>query len=159
MCFVFFFFAFCFRRILIYNLILFFYGDSVNRQETENTHTPAHTSDARTHTYTHTLTHIRFTFRHHCRKSKNYRKWESKNNKIMLADNIINRILACFKRKSLCIDNFVFSLHYRWTVILILLGFLLTSSKMYLGDNINCVSVPSINQKLLVSVWLLFLFS
>ena len=69
----------------------------------------------------------------------------------MFANNVVNRILACFKPNAVCIDNFVFSLHYRWTVTLILVGFLLTSTKMYLGDNINCISIPAVNQNLLVS--------
>lgn len=72
----------------------------------------------------------------------------NKNN--MLLNNIFNKIVSSFKSNTVCIDNFAFSLHYRWTVTLILACFLLSSTKMYLGERINCTSLPSVNQQLMV---------
>lgn len=45
-----------------------------------------------------------------------------------------------FNRRRIYIDNVFFRMHYVWTVILLVAFALLVTSKMYIGDPINCMA-------------------
>lgn len=58
---------------------------------------------------------------------------------------IFNSIRSFLKLDQVCIDNFVFRLHYKVTVIILVISSLFVTSNQYFGDPIDCImdDVPS----------------
>jgi len=52
---------------------------------------------------------------------------------------IFNEFRKFFKFDPVCIDNNVFRLHYKATVMILLIGSILVTSKQYIGDPIDCM--------------------
>jgi len=48
--------------------------------------------------------------------------------------------ILVYNRRRIYIDNVYFRLHYVWTVIILLAFAILVTSKIYVGDPINCMS-------------------
>jgi len=55
-------------------------------------------------------------------------------------------IKALVKLESICIDNNVFRLHYKVTVIILVTFSLLVNSRQYFGDPIDCTSNKEIER-------------
>lgn len=58
---------------------------------------------------------------------------------------ILNSIKSLLKPSDVCIDNIIFRMHYKMTVIVLIACSLFVSSNQYIGDPINCIigEVPS----------------
>ncbi|XP_067136974.1 innexin inx2-like [Centruroides vittatus] len=66
-------------------------------------------------------------------------------------DKILGSLKGILKIKSTNIDNRVFCLHYKYTVVILLAFSILVTSKQYIGDPIDCISRDDIPSKLLDS--------
>ena len=62
---------------------------------------------------------------------------------------IASYIKSMLKTDSLSIDNFVFRLHYRVTVAILLASSIIGFSKQYFGDPINCQTSSGVESKVL----------
>jgi len=49
------------------------------------------------------------------------------------------RNVLVFNRRRILIDNLYFRMHYAWTVIVLLSCALIVTSKVYIGEPINCM--------------------
>ncbi len=54
------------------------------------------------------------------------------------------RNIIVYNRRKIYIDNVVFRIHYTWTVMVLVAFSILVTSKLYIGDPINCMSSPDI---------------
>ncbi|XP_026466610.1 innexin inx2-like [Ctenocephalides felis] len=61
--------------------------------------------------------------------------------------NVFNPVLKHLKLDNICIDNNVFRLHYKATVILLIVFSILVTSKQYIGDPIDCISTAGIKRE------------
>lgn len=55
-------------------------------------------------------------------------------------------VKALVKLESICIDNNVFRLHYKVTVIILISFSILVNSRQYFGDPIDCTSPPDLER-------------
>lgn len=53
--------------------------------------------------------------------------------------NVFGSVKGLLKLDSICIDNNIFKLHYKATVIILIAFSLLVTSRQYIGDPINCI--------------------
>jgi hypothetical protein len=49
------------------------------------------------------------------------------------------QVKSLIKLEEICIDNNVFRLHYKVTVVLLVVASLLVTSRQYIGDPIDCL--------------------
>ncbi|XP_035709900.1 innexin inx2 isoform X2 [Folsomia candida] len=63
-------------------------------------------------------------------------------------------IKALVKLESICIDNIVFRLHYKITVILLITFSLLVNSRQYFGDPIDCTSTKELERVIDTYCWM-----
>uniref|UniRef100_A0A6M2DL53 Innexin n=1 Tax=Xenopsylla cheopis TaxID=163159 RepID=A0A6M2DL53_XENCH len=61
--------------------------------------------------------------------------------------NVFNPVLKHLKLDNICIDNNVFRLHYKVTVILLIVFSIVVTSKQYIGDPIDCISTAGIKRE------------
>ena len=52
---------------------------------------------------------------------------------------VFESVKPLFKLDTICIDNNVFRLHYKFTFISLLTASLLVTAKQYIGDPIDCI--------------------
>ncbi|XP_076347570.1 innexin inx2-like [Tachypleus tridentatus] len=64
-------------------------------------------------------------------------------------DKIFGSLKGLFKPRAVVIDNNVFRLHYRATVVILLACSLLVTSRQYIGDPIDCISRDDIPTRVL----------
>jgi len=57
---------------------------------------------------------------------------------------IFGSIKPLLKLDSVCIDNFVFRVHYKATVVILVAFSLLVTSRQYIGDPIDCIVDASV---------------
>jgi len=62
---------------------------------------------------------------------------------------IFGSVKSLLKLDEICIDNNIFRLHYKATVIVLVTSSLLVTSKQYIGDPINCIVDPDIPQNVM----------
>ena len=61
---------------------------------------------------------------------------------------IFHGLLGFLKFDSVCIDNNVFRLHYKATVMILVICSLLVTSRQYIGDPIDCLGEVSLTSDL-----------
>lgn len=54
-----------------------------------------------------------------------------------------------FNRQKCIIDNYVFRLHYRATVVILLSASVVVSARQYIGDPINCLLSGNYEDKII----------
>lgn len=52
---------------------------------------------------------------------------------------IFNSIRSFLKLDQVCIDNYIFKLHYKVTVLILVVSSLFVTSNQYIGDPIDCI--------------------
>jgi len=62
---------------------------------------------------------------------------------------IFGSVKSLIKLDEICIDNNIFRLHYKATVIILVTCSLLVTSKQYIGDPIDCIVDPDIPQQVM----------
>ncbi|KAJ9596568.1 hypothetical protein L9F63_012401 [Diploptera punctata] len=62
---------------------------------------------------------------------------------------LFGNIRVLLKLEKICIDNNIFRLHYKITVIMLVVFSLIVSTKQYFGDPIHCQTDPSIDKDLM----------
>ena len=63
---------------------------------------------------------------------------------------VFGSVKGLIKLESICIDNNIFRLHYKATVLLLIVCSLLVTSRQYIGDPIDCI-VEEIPNNVMVS--------
>ena len=52
---------------------------------------------------------------------------------------VFGQVKSLIKLEAVCIDNNVFRLHYKATVLILVVASLLVTSRQYIGDPIDCL--------------------
>ena len=64
-------------------------------------------------------------------------------------DQLFGNLKAFIKPQSCVIDNHVFRLHYKFSVVVLIAFSLMVTARQYFGDPIDCISKDDIPNKLL----------
>jgi len=62
---------------------------------------------------------------------------------------VFSPVKALVKLDEICIDNNIFRLHYKATMVILVVSSLLVTSRQYIGDPIDCIVDPDIPQNIM----------